>query len=65
MKEYKKPLAEVFELRVTENIAAPVASAGKAAKVTLKWQNKVPMSLYSALAHTTSEPTAKVVETIG
>ena len=56
MKEYKKPLAEVFELRVTENIAA----AGKAASVKLKWQNKIPVSLYSALAHVTSEPSAQV-----
>ena len=61
MKEYKKPLAEVFELRVTENIAAPVG-ASKAASVTLKWQNKIPVSLYSALATVTSEPTAKVAE---
>lgn len=27
MKEYKKPLVDVFELRVTESIAAPSASA--------------------------------------
>ena len=58
MKEYKKPLAEVFELRVTENIAA--AGAGKAASVKLKWENKIPVSLYSALAHVTSEPTAQI-----
>lgn len=55
MKEYKKPLAEVFELRVTENIAAV---GGKAAGVKLKWQSKIPVSLYTALAHVTSEPSA-------
>ena len=27
MKEYKKPLVDVFELRVTESIAAPSAAA--------------------------------------
>ncbi len=56
MKEYKKPLAEVFELRVTENIAA----VGKAAGVQLKWQSKIPVSLYTALSHVTSEPAAQV-----
>lgn len=59
MKEYKKPLAEVFELRVTENIAA--VGAGKAASVQLKWQSKIPISLYSALEHVTSEPTVQVL----